>query len=889
MRRKITSLITAIGAFCLVTSQTVQAADPCPSTATQAGAGSSAGATRVVNGQIVPIGPDGVGVCSTVRLGENITYVAQGPFGINGAFEGGSIRLFSIDAQGNQIPVANGGIDVDITPVGGVPLIGPIECSPISGIASKTVDFDIASHLNLMDANRIIRFRTTYGPQGTIVHTSPNQLNILEKDDGIQVKVAPAPTCTNPGDQTICQGGSATFTTTATGAGTLTYCWQKGCPGAGACLSTTASLSINNAQVSDSGCYTITVTDEFGCTTSCTANLTVNPIPSCTLAGPTQICPGSTHTYTSTVTPAGGTVTYAWSISGSGTINGSTTGASVSVTAGTAAPGQCSSFTLSLSVTRNNCPAANPCTLVVNFCQPSCVIAPASASLCTGASQQFCVTTSGTTGTTTITWTKNGAAFDGNSTCITAIAPAAGVTDTYVAHVVDSIGCTTDCQATLTGLGCNACIKVVKEIVCVQCAPDTGCAPFTGAKTATGAKGDTCPGFCYQITISAPESCTDVGVTLTNISVVDDKLGNLTSRFPSTLARGASASTVISGVEHCQTTVNIVTANATGVTASGATIAVPTVKDTNTAVVVPLAIECTKLVQVDGGTPENCPALTDGNSHSVAFVLTVRNLGEAPVVATITDAIAVQLGVTFPSNTVNLAVGGSVTLTSTAVTLPCETNINNTVSVTAVVDTSVTGIFACGTNHLPVSVTSGCSACYSCSTPQPASCRTTGGGKQDHAGVNVDPRANPLVAKYVTHGGQVGAPVGTSTEWTPCSPCIKGEWEHVRHFRPGLDGNFHARHFDSLQCACLPCEGDPGSGVITPGKKGGLCNAGDRVCGPEPRRAPANKMCFSGIGDYAVTNGRRVGQSVVFRVDIEDHGEPGGAVPKGNMRLPADR
>jgi len=147
--------------------------------------------------------------------------------------------------------------------------------------------------------------------------------------------------------------------------------------------------------------------------------------------------------------------------------------------------------------------------------------------------------------------------------------------------------------------------------------------------------------------------------------------------------------------------------------------------------------------------------------------------------------------------------------------------------------------------------------------------------------------ANPLVAAYVTHGGQVGAPVGTATEWDPCSSCIKGEWQHVRHFRPGLDGNFHARHFDSLECACLACPGDPnsGSGSIV----GRLCNPGDRYCGPEPRRAPANKICFSGIGDYTMTNGRRTPLSVAFRVDIEDHGEPGGAGPKGNKRLPADR
>src|SRR5207249_760746 len=50
-----------------------------------------------------------------------------------------------------------------------------------------------------------------------------------------------------------------------------------------------------------------------------------------------------------------------------------------------------------------------------------------------------------------------------------------------------------------------------------------------------------------------------------------------------------------------------------------------------------------------------------------------------------------------------------------------------------------------------------------------------------------------------------------------------------------------------------------------------------------------NKICFSGVGNFTATNGRRAGRSVAFRVDIEDHGEPGGSGPKGNKRLPADR
>jgi len=132
-----------------------------------------------------------------------------------------------------------------------------------------------------------------------------------------------------------------------------------------------------------------------------------------------------------------------------------------------------------------------------------------------------------------------------------------------------------------------------------------------------------------------------------------------------------------------------------------------------------------------------------------------------------------------------------------------------------------------------------------------------------------------------THGGQVGAPIGVATPFTPDSACIAGEWTHVRHIKKGLNGNFHARSFDSLECACLPCPENPDA----PGVVGSLCNPGDRICGPEPRRAPANKICFSGPGDYALTNGKRAKRSVVFRVDVEDRSEPGGT----NGPPPPDR
>ena len=171
--------------------------------------------------------------------------------------------------------------------------------------------------------------------------------------------------------------------------------------------------------------------------------------------------------------------------------------------------------------------------------------------------------------------------------------------------------------------------------------------------------------------------------------------------------------------------------------------------------------------------------------------------------------------------------------------------------------------------------------------PPSGGCRVTGGSNHQTNMWQSACITTPLPT-HTSHGGQVGAPFSVGTPFTPNSPCISGEWQHNRHSRNGnhLVGTFHAsgngnqRQFDSLLCACLPCEENPNAlGVV-----GDLCHAGDRVCGPEPRRARANKITFSGVGDYTFTNSRKTVKAV-FRVDIEDHGE--GNSPAGNP--PADR
>jgi hypothetical protein len=173
-------------------------------------------------------------------------------------------------------------------------------------------------------------------------------------------------------------------------------------------------------------------------------------------------------------------------------------------------------------------------------------------------------------------------------------------------------------------------------------------------------------------------------------------------------------------------------------------------------------------------------------------------------------------------------------------------------------------------------------------------CRTTGGGRQD-ADSPRGPLAWPLQGggieciegedvRFVTHGGQVGSPAGNATTFDPDSACIRGSWEHVRHTKGGRRANFHAKSFDSLLCACLGEGSEPGI-VID-----GICNPDDKKngLGPLPRKAPANKITFSGVGDYTCQKGGRRPRACLFRVDIEDRSEPGGFHP-GGAKDPADR
>lgn len=410
-------------------------------------------------------------------------------------------------------------------------------------------------------------------------------------------------------------------------------------------------------------------------------------------------------------------------------------------------------------------------------------------------------------------------------------------------------------------------ICVTKEVTCLL--PD-GCGAY--AKTATGGKridDSQCPAFCYRITV---RNC-GANVPLRNVTVTDDHLDLSGCNFPSNLAPGESASCVISGVTLCENTTNTVTA----IGQSALDTQTVTNRDSAVAIVKEIAITCSKFVSSPDDRDPNehvVRLLDDGRPHAVTFSVRVCNIGDLDLAnVTLADPVLVNLGCLLPAP-FSLAAGACTNLELCMVTLSCDRlPLTNEVTVTAQVDTSG-GVCGYDQNGRPITTASECEAVVLCE--KPGACRVTGGGKQP------DTLTYPTV-RYVTHGGQVGAPVGNAG-FDPDSPCIHGRWTHVRHIQGGLMGNFHATSFDSLMCACLGCPEDPtAAGVV-----GELCNPDNRICGPEPRPAPANKICFSGVGNYTLTSGRRTPRSVLFRVDIEDRSEPGGGHP-GGAKPPPDR
>jgi hypothetical protein len=82
--------------------------------------------------------------------------------------------------------------------------------------------------------------------------------------DTMTITISPNPACSITGEQTVCTGGSSTFTATA---GMTTYSWT----GPGGFTAGTPSITVSVA-----GIYEVTITDSNGCSSTCSRELIVS-------------------------------------------------------------------------------------------------------------------------------------------------------------------------------------------------------------------------------------------------------------------------------------------------------------------------------------------------------------------------------------------------------------------------------------------------------------------------------------------------------------------------------------------------------------------------------------------------------------------------------------
>jgi hypothetical protein len=269
----------------------------------------------------------------------------------------------------------------------------------------------------------------------------------------LTVNPAPvAPTITTqPLNQTVTAGQTATFSVVASGTAPLSYQWQKN--GANIAGATSSSYTTPATTTSDSGStFVAVVSNSAGSATSNAATLTVNPAPVAptitTQPSNQTVTAGQTATFTVTATGTA-PLSYQWQKNGAN-IAGAT--ASNYTTPATNTSDSGSTFVVVVSNSAGTA-TSNAATLTVNPppVAPTITTQPVNQTVTAGQTAAFSVVASGTA-PLSYQWQKNGANIAG-ATSASYTTPATTTSDsgsTFRVVVSNSAGSATSNTATLT-------------------------------------------------------------------------------------------------------------------------------------------------------------------------------------------------------------------------------------------------------------------------------------------------------------------------------------------------------------------------------------------------------------------------------------------------------
>jgi len=306
----------------------------------------------------------------------------------------------------------------------------------------------------------------------------------------VNVYFNPAVTITASGSTTICQGNSVTLD-----AGLFAdYLWNTG-------------AAAETISASTAGTYTVTVTNNFGCTASASqaVSVTSNPSPDIIPNGPTSFCQGG-----SVMLDAGIFFTYQWSTN-------STTETISATTSGT--------YTVTVSLV-NGCTGTASIGVTVNAAPTPTITANGSTTFCSGGSVMLDAGA----------WTSYHWSTGASSETISA-----STSGNYMVTITDANGCTGMASQTVTAYANPTPFITGNTSICngnsTTLSTDTYIS-YNWSTSATTEAISVSTSGSYSVTVTDNNGCT--GMASQTVTVNNNPVPNITYNGPTTFCQGGS-------------------------------------------------------------------------------------------------------------------------------------------------------------------------------------------------------------------------------------------------------------------------------------------------------------------------------------------------------------